>query len=367
MANTRPDPGLVPDAPSVLVMETGLLGELLVITPALRAVKRAWPESRVTVLVTPGSAPALVGNPNVDALLPLSKQERSGFAGLLRLSSWIRSRRFDVALVLHTSFRSALAAFLGGVPVRAGLSSEGRGFLLTHRCLRDRSAYEVDEHLRVVSLLGVEPSGRELELHLTDEEREEAWSLLRDVGDRSFVCLHPGASREIRRWPAERFAELGARLAGLDRLEPVYAFGPREHDLADAVERWFSDARLDRPPLVFPRTARILGAVFERAEAVVTNNTGPMHVAAAVGAAGVFIHGPNPVERWHPPGFYHESVYADGVACRPCDSPQCTQDSLLCMEEVDVDRVFDAVLRVLGRRAQVPPKRPAGPERVDRP
>ncbi len=359
MATRRPDPGLVPESPSVLAIETGLLGELLVITPALRAVKQAWPGSRVTVVVTPGSAPVLVGNPNVDVLLPLSKEERSGFVGLLRLSSWIRSRRFDVALVFHTSFRSALAAFLGGVPVRAGLASEGRGFLLTHKCPRDRSAYEVDEHLRVVALLGVESAGRELEMHLTEEERKEAASLLRDMAGRRFVCLHPGASREIRRWPGERFAELGAKLSGLEGLTPVYAFGPRERDLAETVESWFRDARLDRPPLVFPRTARVLGAVFELAEAVVTNNTGPMHVAAAVGAAGVFIHGPTPVDRWHPPGECYEPVLAEGVACRPCDSPQCSQSSLLCMEEVSVDKVFDALLEVLARGSNSPRGRSA--------
>ncbi len=352
MATKLQEPDLVPDAPSVLVMETGLLGELLVITPALRAVKRAWPDSRVTAIVAPGSAPVLVGNTNVDVLLPLSKKERSGFAGLLHLASWIRSRHFDVALVFHTSFRSALAAFLGGVPVRAGLSSEGRGFLLTHKCPRDRSAYEVDEHLRVVALLGVQPQGRELELHLTDEERDEATALLRDVAGRPFVCLHPGASREIRRWPADRFAELGARLAGMEGIEPVYAFGPRERALADAVERWFDGSRLDRPPLIFPRTARVLGAVFERASAVVTNNTGPMHVAAAVGAPGVFIHGPTPVERWHPPGGDHVAVFGDEVPCRPCDSPQCTQGSLLCMEAVDVERVLETVTGLVARAAE---------------
>lgn len=343
MATKRPERDLIPGAPNVLVVETGLLGELLVITPALRAVKSAWPESRVTVLASPGSAPVLVGNPNVDLLLPLSKKERSGFVGLLRLASWIRSRRFDVGLVFHTSFRSALGVFMGGVPVRAGLASEGRGFLLTHKCPRDRAAYEVEEHLRVVELLGARRRGLEMELYLTDEERKEAAALLRDVGGRPFVCLHPGASREIRRWPAERFAELGARLSGVGGVESLFAFGPRERSVADSVRTWYERARLDRPAFVFPATARVLGAVFERASAVVTNNTGPMHVAAAVGVPGVFIHGPTPVGRWHPPGDRFVALYGEGVDCRPCDSPRCASGSLLCMEAVDVERVFEAV------------------------
>ena len=334
----------LPDAPRILVIETGLLGELLVTTPALRAVKRGRPGADVTAMVTPGSAPVLVSNPNVDRLLPLSKRERSGFLGLVRLAAWIRARRFDVALVFHTSFRSALLAFLGGIPVRAGLSSEGRGPLLTHKAGRDRSAYEVDEHLKVVELLGVAPDGRSLELFLTDEERSEARGLLRAVEGKAFVALHPGASREIRRWPAERFAELGARIVGEPETEVVYVVGPGERDLGERIEHWYSRERLDRPLVVSPRNARILGALFEMASAVVTNNTGPMHVAAAVGTPGVFLHGPTPVARWQPPGDGYVAVFAEGVPCRPCDSPRCREGSLVCMEAVGVDEVFEALM-----------------------
>ncbi len=159
---TRPK---LPDAPNVLVIETGLVGELLVVTPALRALRKAFPDARVTVLVSPGSAPLLVGNPSVNRLLPIPKGQRSGLVRLLGLSAWIRAQRFDAALVFHTSFRSALLAALAGVPVRAGLSSEGRGFLLTHKAARDRAAYEVDEHLTVLGLIGVPPDGRAMELN----------------------------------------------------------------------------------------------------------------------------------------------------------------------------------------------------------
>ena len=352
MATERRGHADLPETARVLVVETGLLGELLVITPALRAIKRFRPGAEITVMVTPGSAPVLVSNPHVDRLLPLSKGERAGFLVLVRLSSWIRAQHFDAAFVFHTSFRSALAAFLGGVPVRAGLSCEGRGFLLTHRTPRDRSAYEVDEHLRVVGLLGVASDGRSLELCLTDEERSEAVGLLRNVAGRPFVGLHPGASREIRRWPVERFAELGARLVGEPEIEAVYVVGPGERDLADRVERWYSRTRLDRPVVVSPRNVRILAAVFELASAVVANNSGPMHVAAAVGVPGVFLHGPTPVARWQPPGGRYVPVFAKDVACRPCDSPRCAERSLLCMEAVAVDEVFEAVTDLLGNRAR---------------
>jgi lipopolysaccharide heptosyltransferase II len=345
---------VLPDAARILVIETGLVGELLVVTPALRAIRASRPRAEITALVSPGSAQVLVGNPNVDRLLPLTKAERAGAVGIMRLATWIRAQRFEAAFVFHTSFRSALVAALGGVPWRAGLDCEGRGFLLTHRVPRDRSAYEVDEHLRVVGLLGVPPRGRELEIHLEESEREEAAALIGDVSEGPLVGLHPGASREIRRWPAERFAELGARLSTDPGASPVFAFGPREKALARTVEAWHAGRRLDAPRLVFPRSVRILAALFERMDAVVTNNTGPMHIAAAVGTPGVFIHGPTPVERWQPPGERFTPVFARSVACRPCDSPRCARPSLECMEAVSVDEVWAAARAILAaaERAQ---------------
>jgi len=339
----------LPDAPSVLVIETGLVGELLVVTPALRALRKAFPDARVTALVSPGSAVVLVGNSSVNRLLPVAKGQRTGFGGLVALAAWIRAQRFDAALVLHTSFRSALLAALAGVPVRAGLACEGRGFLLTHKAARDRAAYEVDEHLRVLGLIDIPPDGRAMEMNLLPEEREEAARLLQDIPPgRRVVGLHPGASREIRRWPAERFAELGALLRE-SGAEPVYVFGPKESALADAVGSWWHARGLPAPRSVAPRTVRVLGALFERMDAVVTNNTGPMHVAAAVGAPGVFIHGPTPVGRWQPPGETWVPVCASGVPCRPCDSPRCRMDRLLCMEAVTVEQVRGALDGLLER------------------
>ncbi len=334
----------LPDSPRLLVMETGLIGELLAVTPVLRAIGKAYPSANVTVMVRPGSASVLVGNPYVKKLLPLVSKERKGFWGVMRLASWVRSRDFDAVLVLHTSFRSALIALMGAAPVRAGLSCEGRGFLLTHKKARDRAAYEVDEHLAVLGLLGIPSAGRELEIFLTDDERRSARSLLGLPQEHGrLVGLHPGASREIRRWPVRLFVELAGRLEKEAGVTPVFFFGPREEDLARAVTELRLWEGSSIPLLRSPGNVRVLAAAFELMDVVVTNNTGPMHIAAAVGTPGVFIHGPTPVPRWHPPGERFTPVYADGLDCRPCDTSTCAQDRLLCMEGVTVDRVFEAV------------------------
>ena len=344
----------LPEKPRLLIMETGLIGELLAVTPVLRAIRKARPESRVTVMVRPGSAPVLVANPNVDRLLPLVGKERKGFLGVMRLASWVRSKDFDAVLVLHTSFRSALIALMGAAPVRAGLACEGRGLLLSHKKPRDRDAYEVDEHLAVLELIGIPPDGRELEIYLTEEERRSARTILGRMGNgRPVVGLHPGASREIRRWPVRLFVELAERLEAAG-ITPVFFFGPREEDLARAVGEQFEWKSLDPPILRRPGNIRMLGAAFEQMDAVVTNNTGPMHVAAAVGTPGVFLHGPTPVARWHPPGDRFVPMFGEDVECRPCDSPTCSRDKLECMIAIEVDDVFDAVRGLLGRGTEGP-------------
>ena len=336
------------DSPRLLVMETGLIGELLVVTPLLRAIGKAFPSADVTVMVRPGSAQVLVGNPYVKKLLPLIAKERNGFLGVMRLASWVRSRDFDAVLVLDASFRSALIALMGAAPVRAGLSTEGRGFILTHKKPRDRTAYQVNEHLAVLKLLGVPSDGPELELFLTEEERRSARALVGDPPEHGrLIGLHAGALLDIRRWPVRLFVELAGRLEREADVSPVFFFGPREEDLAGAVAKlreWEGAAPL---AVHIPGNIRILAAAFELMDAVVTNNTGPMHVAAAVGTPGVFIHGPSPVTRWHPPGERFIPIHADGVECRPCDASTCAQDRLSCMERIAVDHVFGAVCELL--------------------
>ncbi len=323
MFRRRPRDVAFPESPEFLVIETGLIGELLVATPALRAIKKAYPTARVTVMARPGSAAVLVGNPAVDRLLPLSKDERGGFLGVMRLASWVRAKKFAAAFVLHTSFRSALVAAMGAVRVRAGLTHEGRGFLLTHKAPRDYDAYRVDEHLRVLELVGVPPDGTDLVLCLSDEERGEAAELLREAGVGSsglpLVALHPGAGNVNRRWAAESFAALGVKIAAAGRFEPVFFFGPADRELARTIAAHYERAGLAEPPLVYPKNARVLGAAFERMAAVVANNSGPMHVAAAVAVTGVFLHGPTPVGRWAPRGRKYANVASTDVRCRPCD------------------------------------------------
>ena len=349
MAGMRGGTPDFPEEPKFLVVETGFVGDVLVTTPALRALREAYPRARTTVLIRPASGTVLVGSPNIHRLLPLRKGDRRGFLSMLRVASWVRAQRFDAAFVFRPSFRSALVPALAGVPVRAGLSSEGRGLLLTHRAPYRPSESEVKKHLKVVGLVGVPPSGHELEMFLTDEERGEAAELLSALPGRPLVGIHPGANWPIRRWPAERFAELGARLTNEVGASIAYLAGPVDRETIASIRQWYRENGQAEPSVIEPPNIRVLGAVFAAADVVVTNDSGPLHIASAVGVESVFIHGPTLVERAHLPDPRHTDLFANGVPCRPCDSTTCSQDRLLCFEGVTVDHALDAVSARLPR------------------
>lgn len=171
----------LPERPKVLVFATGSVRTVLAATPALRAVKEARPAADVTVMVSPPSARALVGNPHVDRLLVLSERERRGFFGLMRLASWIRAKAFDAALVFDTAFPNALAAAMAAVPLRAGFADRTPRLVLPLRVTRGGD--EIGGRLDVVRLLGVQPFGREPEVHVPPRDRNDAIEeALRDLG-----------------------------------------------------------------------------------------------------------------------------------------------------------------------------------------
>ncbi|MBD3368447.1 MAG: hypothetical protein GF405_09805 [Candidatus Eisenbacteria bacterium] len=343
MSGQRTDVPEFPAKPRFLVMETGFVGDVLVVTPALRALRTAFPDAEMTALVRPKSGMVLIGTPNVTRLLPLPKEHRRGFFAVMGLASWVRGQRFDAAFVFRPSFRSALIPFLAGVPTRAGLSSEGRGLLLTHKAPFEPSMSEVTKHLTVAGLVGAEPAGDQLEMFLTDEERSDASELLGDSPDRPVVVIHPGANWPIRRWYPERFAELGARLRE-EGVSVFYLAGPADAEVLAAIRDWYEREGIESPTVLEPPNVRVLAAVIEAADLAVTNNSGPLHLTSAVGTEGVFIHGPTPVERWHLQDPRHTDIAAADVDCRPCDSTSCLHDTFRCLDRISVDRVYEAVL-----------------------
>jgi ADP-heptose:LPS heptosyltransferase len=281
------------------------VGDLLCAVPALRAIRAGHPAATIMLVGLPSASWFVHRYPDlVDGLLPVA-----GVAGLpevepdsaraVRFLRRAQAEHFDLAVQIHGSgeVTNPLMTLLGArhqasahrpgqwVPPGASIEYPGRG-------------HEIDRMLAVVAAAGCPPVGVGVDLRVTADEHRTAARLVERAGlvGRQLACIHPGASRPDRRWPAERFAEVGDHLA--DRGLAVVATGTsRERPGVRAVANRMRSSLLD---LSGHTSIGVLGAVYGRARLVVTNDTGASHVAAAVGAPSVVVIGSAEPDRWAP-------------------------------------------------------------------
>ena len=301
---TSPPP-IAPDTERLLIICPSWVGDAVMATPLLRAARTRLPGARIIGLMRPGIDELLAGLPSFDERIATDLR---GLLGPARVAREIRRRCPQAALLLPNSFRSALCLWLSGTPTRVGYDRDGRGRLLTHRhpvVRADRPTPLLDYYASLATFaLGAAEIDPRPELAVTEAEATEAERLLHDV-DGPFVLLIPGANKPPKRWPPQRFAAVADELARSHGLRAVVTGSPREIKALDAVV-----AAAKGPIANLARRGLTLGslkAVSRRAALVITNDTGPRHVAAALGTPLVSLFGPTD-HRWTTFDCPHESV-----------------------------------------------------------
>ncbi|MBX3402825.1 MAG: glycosyltransferase family 9 protein [Phycisphaeraceae bacterium] len=351
----------------LLVVCPSWLGDVVMATPALRRLRSALPGAFIGGLVRPGLDELLAGTDFFDEVHIARAQ---GIMGPKRVASQVRGRGYDTALLLTNSFSTALVTRLAFIPRRVGYDRDGRGMLLTDRLAPERSPRGgyvpvpmVEYYLRAAeSVLGEKPEGAEagrhrgmrLELAVTPEQDAAAERVLRagDLdGSRPIAIINPGANNEAKRWPAERFAQVAAHLASR-AMDIAINGSPAERDLAALVA---AEARRLAPAAniaELPALGITIGAlkgVVRRAAVVLTNDTGPRHIAAAFGVPTVTLFGPTD-PRW-------TTLPRDGspradIAADPALSAGEVADDhpeRCRIDRIEVARVIEAVEKVLKR------------------
>lgn len=345
------------NAREILVRGPNWAGDLVMATPAFRALHAAFPAARITLALRPGLAPLLAGAPWFHELLEVRSQRR-GLAALAREARTLRARRFDLGVCLPDSFSSALWMRLAGVRRVVGYAADLRRPLLhvpvaPPRRAGRRAWVPRERHtLGVVEAVGAEPRGIHLELFVTPDETRRAGEALRETGvdpAAPLVVMAPGASYGAsKRWPVASFARVGDALTAAG-ARVVLCGAPDEAEIARAVAR-----AMLAPPADL--TGRIdlgaLKAVIRCARAVVCNDAGARHVAVAFGVPCLVLMGPTSLEKT-PLNLERVRVLTADVGCRPCYLRACPVDHR-CMTGIDPEAVVRAVLPTLddaGRRA----------------
>jgi len=335
----------------LLVRATNWLGDAVMTTPALAAVREGFPDARIVLLARPLVAELFRHHPDVDEVMVYERPGRhEGALGRLRLGGELRRRRFDGALLLQNAFDAALIAFLGRIPERAGYPTDGRRFLLTLPVpltpgILER--HEVEYYLCLLDGLGIpRPVPAVLKLAVTEKERETMAERLAFLGiDRGapIVAINPGATYgSAKRWYPERFAAVADTLAEEWGARVVVVGSAAETPLAGEIE---AAARRGVANLAGKTTVREMMALLSLSSFLVTNDSGPMHIGAALGVPLVAIFGPTDWRRTAPWSPLAKVVRVE-IDCSPCRRRVCDRGHE-CMLGVTPEMVLDAARQLL--------------------
>lgn len=335
-------------AERILVFQSGFLGDVVLTTPLLAALRRRFPRAWLAIAVTPAAAPLVAAHPAIDALLVDDKHgEGRGTAGLWRLASRLRRERFTIAVAAHKSLRTALALRAAGIPRRIGFATAPGARLYTERVPRPADRHDRDRLLELLRPFGgLAPEEPSVPWIAIDEAaRARADELLAPLAGRSLAAICPGAAWRTKRWPAHAYGALVRALED-DGVACVLLGAPDERPITTAVRVAAGGRGLD---LAGATDLAAFAAVLARAAIVVTNDSAPMHVASALGVPQVAIFCATvPAQGYGPLGPRAVVVEKD-LACRPCGrhgGERCPRGTDDCMELVDVGDVRDAIARV---------------------
>lgn len=348
----------------LLVVRLDNLGDVLLTGPAIRALADAIPIESITALCGPAGAEAAGLLPGIDDVLvhevpwvdPWQRVPFDPERELQRIDL-LRERRFDAA-VIFTSYRqsslpAAYLAYLAGIPLRLGYSFDASGSLLTTRLIpTEPPMHEVERNLALVRAVGGIGAPLELAVNIPGGARDAVGRWLQAelpvTRRRPLVVVHPGCSMPARTYPADRFAEVVALLVRDLGAQVVLTGTNAERLLIESIQECLpSRVRGSVHPRIGCHPLGELAALLETADLAITNNTGPMHLAAAVGTPSVVLFAlTNRPDEWRPWNAPHRLLYED-VPCRYCFSRICPHDHHRCLNGVSPAAVVSSARELL--------------------
>ncbi len=340
----------------ILVIRLDRLGDVILSTPVLEALRHHFPHAFIAMMVRPVCRDVVDGHPYLNDVILYEKEgAQRGVIGTIRFARRLRRYEFDTALVLHPSNRSHWIPWLARIPVRVGYNRK-QGWLLTHRLphrKQEGDRHEAAYTLELLTVFGIAPPRPRPVVPVQEAAALRVERLLAEAAiepiDR-LVAIHPSASCVSKRWMPERFAEVADRLASEQGVRICLVAG--EPDAAFAVH---VAQAMRSPTLNLAGRLRVaeLAALLRRCRLLISNDSGPVHLAAAVGTPVVDIFGRNQrglsPQRWGPLGDGHVILHKE-VGCVTCLAHNC-DINFFCLTSLSAEEVYRAAVSVLERTA----------------
>ena len=347
----------------ILVVRTDRIGDVVLTTPVLKALRENYPASHIAMMVNPQTKELLEGNPYLNEVIVYDKDKKDkGILGFWRFVLELKRKRFDLAIVLHTKNRLNLITYLADIKRRAGYKNNKFGFLLTDKLMDIRPLglkHEVDYCLDILRKLGLKISDKIPYIAVKKEDVDSVGNILEAEGiggstarfttgrDIKIAAIHPGSSCISKRWPRERFVVLANRLVEDYGLKVILiASGEENEAIANEI------AKQIRYPVLNLSGKLSLGqlsALLKRCVIFISNDSGPVHIASAVGTPVVSIFGRNQAglspARWAPVGRKDAYLHKE-VGCSICLAHNCNI-GFDCLKAITVEDVLKAVDDIL--------------------
>lgn len=335
----------------ILIVRLDRLGDVLLSTPVIKAVRDAYPESHIAFMVRPYAREVVEGNPYLDEVIVYDKAK--GLLGIASVISTLIRRKFDLAIILHPTARTHLVTYLARIPERVGLDRK-MGWLLTKKIPHTKQyglRHEIDYTLEILRHLGIEPRGRILHMPADERSEDGVAKLFSERGitpKDTLVVMNPGASCRSKRWIAERFAQVGDILAQKHKAKVVLISARADKGCADAVARAMKSPCAN---LAGMTTVSDVASILRHAKLFISNDSGPVHIACSVGTPVIALFGRSDrglgPKRWGPSNKEDVVLHKD-VGCAVCMAHNCSR-GFKCLEAITVDDVLAAADKILRR------------------
>lgn len=342
------------DIQKIFVRGTNWLGDAVMTIPALLRLRSSFPKAQITLLAPPRSAEVFTGFAQVDEIYVYHRKEK-GINAFLAARNHLRRERFDLAILFQNAFEAALLAFLGGAKFRIGFQTQGRGVLLTHKLYyseKHRNRHQTNDYLDLVAkaervCLGNESTTTRITtptLIANDEQKQAAAKFL--APSQTLIALNVGATNSRAKcWPEDRFAALADRMVAERNARIVLIGAGSERDNAQRVIVQMNNQQAATNLAGKTSIAELIG-LLASCDLLVTNDTGPAHVGAALSIPTLTIFGPTNEFETAPLGTHSELIRAEGIECARCMHRECPIDHR-CMTRLSVDDVAQKAFSLL--------------------
>jgi len=338
-----------------LIIRPGAIGDVILTTPFIRALKKANPGLQIDYLAAPFPAKALLGNPYLSRVIVFDKNElkKGGpFATIintLKYYLYLRKQRYDVVFDLFGNMRTAVIALFTGARHRIGFTFRVRKHLYTIKVKPDpKPKYNVWYHLDLLKALQVPDDGDRTDFVVSPESEKKAAEFFRAFNPegRPVIGLNPSGTWPTKRWPLKRFAELAIMLSvDMPQYLMLVLWGPGEKEQAAEIVKL---SGLNGKIAIAPETSlNEMAAVISSLKVLVTNDGGPKHIASARGVPTVTVFGPTNSRSWNEENDPAHPAVTSKESCAPCDRTQCEDYGIKCMESIKAEEVLEKLKKVI--------------------